>query len=140
MGRISTVVLMILAAVVALFFLNNATQAFNILLLSGAGSGAIYLLRWFWWRINAWTEIVAMIGATIVAVILVFFVKDESIATKVLDGFTMKLLFAVTFTSIIWIVTTLVTKPESKLHISCHNLNYYLTKSDLIYPLYIFTV
>lgn len=114
MGRISTVVLMIFAAIVALFFLNNATQAFNILLLSGAGSGAIYLLRWFWWRINAWTEIVAMIGATVVAVILVFFVDDEAIATKVLDGFTMKLLYAVTLTTIIWIITTLLTKPENK--------------------------
>ena len=114
MGRISTLVLMILAAIVALFFLNNATQAFNILLLSGAGSGAIYLLRWFWWRINAWTEIIAMIGATIVAVILVFFVDDARIATPVLDGFTMKLLIAVTLTSIIWIVVTLITKPENK--------------------------
>jgi Na+/proline symporter len=114
MGRISTVVLMILAAIVALFFLNNATQAFNILLLSGAGSGAIYLLRWFWWRINAWTEIVAMIGATVVAVVLVFFVEDEAIATEVLDGFTMKLLYAVTLTTIVWIITTLLTKPENK--------------------------
>ena len=114
MGRISTLVLMILAAVVALFFLNNATQAFNILLLSGAGSGAIYLLRWFWWRINAWTEIIAMIGATIVAVVLVFFVEDTSVATKVLDGFTMKLLIAVTITSVIWILTTLITRPENK--------------------------
>jgi len=114
MGRISTLVLMILAAVVALFFLNNATQAFNILLLSGAGSGAIYLLRWFWWRINAWTEIIAMIGATIVAVVLVFFVEDTSVATKVLDGFTMKLLIAVTITSVIWILTTLITSPENK--------------------------
>jgi hypothetical protein len=114
MGRISTFVLMLFAAVVSLFFLNNATQAFNILLLSGAGSGAIYLLRWFWWRINAWTEIIAMIGATIVAVILVFFIDDQTIATNVLDGFTMKLLIAVTLTSIIWIITTLVTKPENK--------------------------
>jgi Na+/proline symporter len=114
MGRISTLVLMILAAVLALFFLNNATQAFNILLLSGAGSGAIYLLRWFWWRINAWTEIIAMIGATIVAVILVFFVDDQTVATNVLDGFTMKLLIAVTLTSVIWIITTLITKPENK--------------------------
>lgn len=113
-ARISTVFLMILAAIVALFFLNNATQAFNILLLSGAGSGAIYLLRWFWWRINAWTEIVAMIGSTIVAIVLVFFVEDADIATKVLDGFTMKLLYAVTLTTIVWITTTLLTKPENK--------------------------
>ncbi len=115
MGRISTLILMILAAVVALFFLNNATQAFNILLLSGAGSGAIYLLRWFWWRINAWTEIIAMIGATFVAIVLVFFIEDSSVATKVLDGFTMKLLIAVTITSIIWILTTIITRPENKM-------------------------
>ena len=113
MARVSTLVLMILAAVVALFFLNNATQAFNILLLSGAGSGAIYLLRWFWWRINAWTEIIAMIGSTIVAVILVFFVQDDAIATNVLDGFTIKLLIAVSLTSIIWIIATFITKPEN---------------------------
>ena len=55
-----------------------------------------------------------MIGATIVAVVLVFFVEDTSVATKVLDGFTMKLLIAVTITSVIWILTTLITKPENK--------------------------
>lgn len=113
-GRVSTFLLMILAAIVALFFLNNATQAFNILLLSGAGSGAIYLLRWFWWRINAWTEIIAMIGATVVAIILVFFIDDAIVATNILDGFTMKLIIAVTITSIIWVITTIITKPENK--------------------------
>lgn len=113
-GRISTLVLMVFAAILALKFLNNATQAFNILILSGAGSGAIYLLRWFWWRINAWTEIVAMIASTIVAFVLVIFVEDKTMATDILDGFTVKLLCAVTFTTIIWIITTFVTKPETK--------------------------
>ncbi len=113
MGRFSTVVLMILTAIVALFFLNNATQAFNILILSGAGSGAVYLLRWFWWRINAWTEIVVMLGATVVAVILVVFVDDTAIANSILDGFAMKLLIAVGINTVIWIITTLVTKPEN---------------------------
>ena len=79
-GRISTVLLMILAGLLSLFFLEDATQAFNILLLSGAGSGLIYLLRWFWWRINAWTEIVAMIVATVSAILLVFFVDDMWLA------------------------------------------------------------
>ncbi len=114
MGRITTVVLMILAGIISLTFLDNATEAFNILLLSGAGSGAIYLIRWFWWRINAWTEIVAMIVATVVGVILVVFVEDASLATKNLDGFTIKLLIAVGCTTIAWIVTTFLTKPESK--------------------------
>ncbi len=113
MGRITTVVLMFLAGTLSLTFLDNATQAFNILLLSGAGSGAIYLLRWFWWRINAWTEIVAMIVATVVGVILVVFVDDSAVATKNLDGFTIKLLIAVGCTTVAWITTTFLTKPEN---------------------------
>lgn len=111
-GRITTVTLMVIAGTFALTFLNNATQAFDILLLSGAGSGAIYLLRWFWWRINAWTEIVAMIFATAFAVVLVFIVPDEAVVTTNLDAFTVKLLIAVTGTTIVWLVTTYATKPE----------------------------
>lgn len=111
-GRITTILLMVVAGFFALTFLNNATQAFNILLLSGAGSGAIYLLRWFWWRVNAWTEVVAMIFSTFNAVILVFVIDDASVATAVLDGFAMKLLIAVGATTIIWLTTTLLTKPE----------------------------
>ena len=111
-GRISTVLLMVIAGSFSLTFLENATQAFNILLLSGAGSGAIYLLRWFWWRINAWTEISAMIAATALAVIFTLFVPDSVVANSVLDGSTMKLLIAVLFTTVVWLVTTLVTRPE----------------------------
>ncbi|HDZ40250.1 MAG TPA: Na+:solute symporter [Bacteroidetes bacterium] len=113
-GRITTVSLMVIAGLLALFFLNNATQAFDVLLLSGAGTGAIYLLRWFWWRINAWTEIAAMITATISAIVLVFFVPDSSIQFWVLDGFTSKLLVAVFITTAVWIVTTFLTSPETK--------------------------
>ena len=113
-GRITTVSLMVIAGLLALFFLNNATQAFDVLLLSGAGTGAIYLLRWFWWRINAWTEIAAMITATISATVLVFFVPDSSIQFWVLDGFTSKLLVAVLITTVVWILTTFQTAPETK--------------------------
>jgi len=114
MGRLTTVMLMVLAGIVSLFFLNNATQAFNILLLSGAGSGAIYLLRWFWWRINALTEIVAMVVATIMALILVLVVDDATLANEILDGFTMKLLITVGVVTIAWLLTTLFTHPEDK--------------------------
>ena len=76
-GRVCTVVLMLITAFFALTFLEDANQAFEILLLSGAGTGAIYLIRWFWWRINAWTEIVAMITATVVAFWIVLGVGSE---------------------------------------------------------------
>lgn len=131
-GRISTVLLMIFAGLLSLFFLEDATQAFNILLLSGAGSGLIYLLRWFWWRINAWTEIVAMIVATISAVFLVFFTNNLGLANifsgiypmpenymmmgeKALSGtvFPIKLLIAIILTTIAWLLTTYLTKPEN---------------------------
>jgi Na+/proline symporter len=76
-ARICTVLLMVLAAFFALTLLESAGQAFQILLLSGAGTGAIYILRWFWWRINAWTEIVAMVVATIAAFWIVLGVGNE---------------------------------------------------------------
>lgn len=114
LARVSTLVLMILAGLVSLFFLDNATQAFDILLLSGAGTGAIYLLRWFWWRINAWTELMAMIVATLVAIIMVFVVPEGSLATTYLDHSTMRLLIVILITSLTWIITTYVTKPENQ--------------------------
>ncbi len=112
-GRISTVSLMIVAGTISLTILENATQAFNILLLSGAGSGAIYLLRWFWWRINAWAEVSAMIAATISAVVLSVWVPDEAIVQPLINASTMRLLIATGITSITWVTTTFLTKPEN---------------------------
>ncbi|MCK5835151.1 MAG: Na+:solute symporter, partial [Lentisphaeria bacterium] len=88
---------------------------------SGAGTGAIYLLRWFWWRINAWTEVVAMVVATINAIVLVAIMNYELIDLRyineagkvIIDQNTMNMLIAVLVTTIAWIITTLVTKPES---------------------------
>jgi Na+/proline symporter len=114
MGRVSTILLMVLSGALALTLLDNATQAFNILILSGAGSGAIYLLRWFWWRINAWTEIMAMIVASTIAVILVLIVEDETLATGALDGFTVKLLINVGCTTATWLLATFLFPPEPK--------------------------
>jgi SSS family solute:Na+ symporter len=110
-GRISTVLLMVLAAVLALA-LSSALEAFNILLQIGAGTGAIFILRWFWWRINAYTEISAMIISFAVAI---FF---ESINPKVQwvaipeNQEYLKLLYGVGITTIGWILVTLFTQPE----------------------------
>jgi Na+/proline symporter len=116
-GRICTVLLMVLAGIVALN-LNSAAQAFDLLLISGAGTGAIYILRWFWWRINAITEIVAMFGAIIIGVVLVFGVDANSLALQgenlSLDGSTVRLLLAIVLNTFVWVTTTLLTKPENK--------------------------
>lgn len=112
-GRISTVLLMAIAGILALTILENATQAFNILLLSGAGTGAIYLLRWFWWRINAVTEIVGMVVATINAFVLVLLIPEGALGGALIDEFTVKLLIATGVTTIAWVITALLTSPES---------------------------
>lgn len=105
-GRLSTLGLMILAALMALA-LSNALQAFNILLQIGAGTGLIFILRWFWWRINAWTEISGMVFSFIVALVL------EVIAPDLVDG-NWKLVVGVAITTAGWLIVTILTQPESE--------------------------
>lgn len=113
-GRLSTVGLMVIAGVFALTVLENATQAFSILLLSGAGTGAIFLLRWFWWRINAWTEIVGMLVATVNAFVLVLLIPDDAILIGQLDASASKLVIATGITTLAWVLTAYLTSPESQ--------------------------
>ncbi len=116
-GRICTILLMVLAGTLALTVLEDATGAFNLLLLAGAGSGAIYLLRWFWWRINAISEISAMIVTTIVAVALTAMSKNESVQEwqwGVLGWDSLKFLIAVGATTLTWLLATFLTRPEDE--------------------------
>ena len=113
-GRISTIALMILSAVLALL-LQNALQIFDILLTFGAGTGLIFILRWFWWRINSWSEISAMFASGIVAISL----KTTELGSylfgsnKGLFPDWLEYPLVVLFTSIIWIGVTYTTQPES---------------------------
>ena len=106
-GRISTVFLMILAGFVALE-LNDALDAFQILLQIGAGTGSIFLLRWFWWRVNAYSEITGMSVSFLVAIYF------HSIHERIF-GFTFEshyeLVLSVFITTLSWILVTLLTKP-----------------------------
>ena len=113
-GRVSTIILMILSAILALL-LQNALQIFGILLTFGAGTGLIFILRWFWWRINSWSEISAMFSSGIIAISLkttnlgvYFFDSDKGVFP---DWTEYPLVVLVT--SIIWIAVTFITKPES---------------------------
>jgi solute:Na+ symporter, SSS family len=104
-GRLVTVGLMA-AGVVFSLFLDNAKSAFDLLLSIGAGTGLIYLLRWFWWRINAWSEVSAM--ASSFAISLGFFVAGKY-GHKVPD--TSILLWTVGVTTIVWLAVTFLTAP-----------------------------
>ncbi|NIN73228.1 MAG: Na+:solute symporter [Gemmatimonadetes bacterium] len=104
-GRLSTVVLIILAGIVSLW-LENALQAFQILLQIGAGTGLIFLLRWFWWRINAWSELSAMIISFIVAVY--FTLVHEALGFPAIHP-SLKLVLGVAITTAVWLTVTLLT-------------------------------
>ena len=107
-GRISTVLLMIITVLVALL-LQNALQAFNILLQIGAGTGLIFILRWFWWRINAYSEVTAMIVSFVVAIYFQFVhqytgLPEISMAFRLVSG--------VVITTVAWLLATYLTRPE----------------------------
>ncbi|EAR02864.1 sodium:solute symporter family protein [Maribacter sp. HTCC2170] len=114
-GRFSTVILMVLSAILALA-MQNAMQIFDMLLLFGAGTGLIFILRWFWWRINAWTEISAMFASGILSILLkatplgdFFFNADTGIFPE-----WGEIPFVMIVTTIIWLTATFTTQPESK--------------------------
>ena len=109
-GRISTVVLMVLAAFLALA-LSNALQAFNILLQIGAGTGLIFILRWFWWRINAYTEIAGMFISFAVALLLEFAWAPSGLPE--LAGHH-KLLLGIAITTVGWLAVTFLTQPTDR--------------------------
>ena len=90
--------------------LTDAGQAFNLLLLIGAGTGGLFILRWFWWRISAWTELIAMVGSVLVAGYFTF-VHDHLHWVELADY--EKLLWGTLLTTSIWIVGTLLTPAES---------------------------
>jgi SSS family solute:Na+ symporter len=118
-GRAATVGLIVLAGIVSLW-LQNALQAFQILLQIGAGTGLVFLLRWFWWRINAWSELSAMIISFLVAL---YFQFGDGVIGRAFDqyGYTafgpgpldpsLQLVFGVLITSVGWVTVTFLTPP-----------------------------
>ena len=114
-GRISTIVLMILSAGLALL-LQNALQLFELLLVFGAGTGLIFILRWFWWRINAWSEITAMFASGIISLMIKLTPLGDYLfgaGNGIFEDY-MEIPFVVFFTTIIWLAATFLTQPESK--------------------------
>ncbi|MFO7889122.1 MAG: sodium:solute symporter family protein [bacterium] len=107
-GRMSILFLMVLSALMALI-LQNALQAFHILLQIGAGTGLLFLLRWFWWRINPISEITAMAVSFLVAVY--FEVIHVKIGLEPIIEW-QRLIIGVGITSVSWITVTFLTKPS----------------------------
>jgi SSS family solute:Na+ symporter len=101
-GRLATILLFVCSSALV-FALDTAKQSFNIILQIGAGTGLLYLMRWFWWRVTAWCEIVAMSSSFGISVIFLILTKNGI----EIDTYR-QLLFTVAFTTVCWILTAYV--------------------------------
>ena len=106
-SRLTTLGLMVVSGIVT-FYLESIRQAWEFVLESGAGIGLVLILRWYWWRINAWSEIAAMVGAAIGYAALKIF-------TTLVFPYT--LLAVVAWTTVCWLVVTFMTPPEPDVHL-----------------------
>lgn len=101
-GRVATVFLFVLASILV-FFLDSAKDAFDIILQIGAGTGLLYLMRWFWWRITAWCEVTAMVSSFIISIVLLVLNKSGvELSTHI------ALIISVVFTTICWVIAAYV--------------------------------
>ncbi|MBI5729720.1 MAG: Na+:solute symporter [Ignavibacteriales bacterium] len=98
-GRVATIVLFFSASSLV-FFLDTAYDAFNVILQIGAGTGLLYLLRWFWWRINAWCEVTAMASSFFISILMLILNKSGIHFSS-----HIALIITILFTTICWVVT-----------------------------------
>jgi Na+/proline symporter len=109
-SQVVTLALMLVSIYVTLH-LASIEQAWKLLIVTGAGTGTVLLLRWFWWRINAWSEVSAMAAAAAVSLYLQIALKWDSDRPR---DFAYIMLVTVALTTVTWLAATLMTKPESR--------------------------
>jgi Na+/proline symporter len=107
-SKISTMGLMIVSAAVS-YIMHTVAGGWDMVVNIGAGTGAVYLLRWYWWRINAWSEISAMASAAVVSIALKI---HSPFPDSDPDQFAKNLLLTVVITSVVWVAATYLTQPE----------------------------
>ena len=107
-SRIATFLTLVLS-VIATIFMNQISHAWQFLLMLGAGTGLVYILRWYWWRVNAWSEVSAMASAFIVSLTLRLFFDATSPR-----GFAISLVITTAITTVVWLVVTFATSPEPR--------------------------
>lgn len=109
MSRLATLVLTVISAAVA-FRIESIGGAWKLLIITGAGTGGVLLLRWYWWRINAWSEVSAMIAAFVVSLLLQTAGGLDSDQPR---DFAYIVLITVALTTAVWLAVTYLTRPES---------------------------
>jgi solute:Na+ symporter, SSS family len=98
-GRVATVALFFLSSGLV-FVLDTALDAFGVILQVGAGTGLLYLVRWFWWRVNAWCEVVAMISSFLVSVLFLILANQDIYSTSP----AMRLIITIAVTTVCWLL------------------------------------
>jgi Na+/proline symporter len=107
-SQVATVLLTVISAVIT-FYMDSIAGAWKLLLVTGAGTGTVLILRWYWWRINAWSEVSAMASAIVVSLTLqIGFGYNTDDAVQ----FAHLMLITVGITTVVWLVTTFLTQPE----------------------------
>jgi solute:Na+ symporter, SSS family len=109
MGRVVTVILFFLSSGLV-FVLDTAKDAFDIILQVGAGTGLLYLVRWFWWRINAWCEVVAMISSFVISVLFIVLEK-QGVHT---GTSSTKLILTIAVTTVCWVLAAYLAPPTDQ--------------------------
>ncbi len=109
-SKVATLLLTVISAVVT-FYMGSIAGAWKLLIVTGAGTGAVLLLRWYWWRINAWSEVSAMVSAFVVSVLLQ--TAGGLDTDKPLD-FARMMIITVSITTVVWLAVTFLTAPESR--------------------------
>jgi Na+/proline symporter len=107
-SQFATVLLTLISAVVT-FYMDSIAGAWKLLVVTGAGTGGVLLLRWYWWRINAWSEVSAMIAAFVVSVTLQ---AGYGLNTDQPRDFAWIMIITVSITTVVWLAATFLTKPE----------------------------
>jgi Na+/proline symporter len=109
-SRVATVLLMLVSAVIT-SYLSSIAFAWKLLLVTGAGTGGVLLLRWYWWRINAWSEVSSMIAAAAVSLALQLGWHWDSDKP---EDFAWLMMVTVGITTAVWLAVTLLTPPEPR--------------------------
>ncbi|HET9479217.1 MAG TPA: hypothetical protein VFO72_07735, partial [Pyrinomonadaceae bacterium] len=113
-SRVATLIIVLLSIVVT-YYMNQITSGWELVLALGAGTGLVYILRWYWWRVNAWSEVAAMTSALIVSLTLrkvLSMPQFSEFHPSTPLGFAVQILVTVGITTIVWLVATFATRPE----------------------------
>src|SRR5467141_1983521 len=109
-SKLATLFLTIVSAVVT-FYMGSIGGAWKLLIVTGAGTGGVLLLRWYWWRINAWSEVSAMVSAFVVLLFLQLVLAYDSDQPK---QFALIMITTVAITTVVWLAVTYLTAPEPR--------------------------